>query len=477
MVVGAGPNGIIAAITLAQSGVKVTILERSETVGGSVKSVSDLNYPQITHDWGAASFPLALLSPALREVNWNHFGVDWLTSSIPFGHALPNAKGLLVHRNIDEMVDSLGKDGKLWSFLFKQASLQAEALGNIFLARESLFHPSKDLLRFGPTALLPASAIARLFPLGPRGPGSTLFAAAANHSQLSLNSPGSAGVGLLLLSAAHSVGWPIPKGGSGKIIAGLIELAKTFDITIRTNVRASDSPEIKLADIVIWDIHPDDVAYEIKNHIEKGLRNKLKVWGDSGVGVTKLDLVIDSQIPWLDPKLNELATVHIGGSFQDMARSKLQVRRGVDSRDPYIIVSQPASLDESRKLGDLQPISAYTQHPTTNSDSNIKSRPAQILDQLEKCAPGLSSKIKSIAIRLPSDLESANPNLRRGDIFGGASNFKSMLQGPLGFVHHYQIRGTHHYVCSSATWPGTGVHGMSGRNAAVAAIKRELNYD
>jgi phytoene dehydrogenase-like protein len=192
--------------------------------------------------------------------------------------------------------------------------------------------------------------------------------------------------------------------------------------------------------------------------------------------VTKLNFVIEGDVPWSDQNLCKVPTVHLGGSFLEMARSKAQIRAGHEPEQPYLIISQPGSVDRTRWQGNVQPVSAYLQHTTSSTlGSQPELRSMQILEQLEKCAPGFASRIRSIVSQPPEDLESENDNLRQGDIFGGANDLFKMLRGPLGVAGHYRIGKSHHYLASSSTWPGTGVHGMSGRNATLAALKVSQN--
>lgn len=475
-VVGSGPNGIVAAIILAQAGFSVTVMESNSFLGGSVRSTQDPSFPGVTHDWGAASFPAAHLSPFFRDLDLRPFGVEWLSSPTPFGHALYDSAGILAFRDIERMKESLGKDAKFWHRLVKSPSLHPRQMGDSFLARESLIQPTGTIVRFGPLAALPASAVVNFFREGSNGKGATLFGAVSNHSQLSLRAVGSAGVGIFLLSAAHSVGWPTVKGGAGNLMGGLITFAKSLGVAFVTNARISHERELIPADIVIWDTHPSTVAKAATHGYSSKVRSRLERWGNSGVGVTKLNFVIQGEVPWSDPDLCKSPTVHLGGNFLQMDSSKAQVATGLEPTHPFLIVSQPGSIDRTRWHGDLQPVSAYMQHTTLSKlGSQVEQRSIQIFEQLERCAPGFASRIRSVVHQPPETLEGENDNLRSGDIFGGANGLLKMLIGPLGFAGHYRVGKSHHYLSSSSTWPGTGVHGMSGRNAALAALRANHN--
>jgi len=470
-VVGSGPNGLAAAIRLAASGVDVTLYESSDYLGGSVRSVADSTYSSIIHDWGASSFPLALNSPAFVGVNWHDLGVEWLTGPISFSHAMPQVEGFLAYQDIDEMISYLGKDGGLWGTLFRPRKHAFAALSRAFLDRKALRHLDARLLRFGPMALVPAATTVRCFPGGIGGAGATLFGAAANHSQLSLRSLGSSGVGLFLISAAHTVGWPIPRGGAGRLTQALIDLAVSLGVKIFAGHPVLDPRQLDSFEAIIWATHPSFLTGNQNCDLSRRARRRLANWGISGVSVTKLDFVVEGRVPWGNPQHQRAPIVHLGGSFTSMLESKNLVRSGGRPTTPYMILSQPGTLDESRWSEGLQPVSVYIQHSPETAQGGLLEHSHHMIEQIEQCAPGFGSRVRSTVQTLPFDLEAQNRNLQQGDIYGGASSFRELLRGPSGYLNHYRVGRSHHFLGSSATWPGTGAHGMSGYNAANRALE------
>ena len=470
-VVGSGPNGLAAAIRVAGLGIDVSLYEASDSLGGSARSVADNKYPSISHDWGASSFPLTVTSPAFVDVDWRELGVEWLTSAISFSHAMPGDKGFIAHKDIDEMISYLGEDGNLWGRLFRKRKEEFAGLSRAFLNRKSLHRLDSKLLRFGPLALVPARTLAQRFPRGLSGPAATLFGTVANHAQFSLRSVGSSGVGLMLISAAHAVGWPIPKGGTGRVTEALIDLITTLGATVHRGHPITNLHELDCFDAVIWATHPSVVTrsqdIDFSPRISRGLNN----WGVSGVSVTKIDFVVEGLVPWENPEHTMAPIVHLGGSFKNMVESKDRVRSGKRPAVPYMILSQPGSMDESRWSQGLQPVSVYAQHPPGKESEEIFLDPDLLVEHIERCAPGFSSRLRSTVMNFPNGLEAQNQNLQRGDIFGGASSFFDLLRGPIGYLNHYKIGKTHHFLGSSATWPGTGAHGMSGYNAADSVLE------
>ena len=466
IVVGAGPNGLAAAIELARAGRSVRVYEAAATVGGGTRS-AEVTLPGYVHDICASVHPLSLASPFFRSLDLGRHGLAWVQPDAPVAHALAPGRSVVLERDLASVDDALGRDADAWRRLFGPYVREWERLVPALLG--PVIRPPRHpilLARFGLPALLPATALARLAFREPAA--RALFAGMAAHSMLSLGQPMSASFGLVLGLLAHAVGWPVARGGSGAIAAALEAEARSLGVELVTGHRVDALADLPPARAYLLDVTPRQVLAMAGDRLPAGYRRQLERFR-YGPGVFKIDWALDGPIPWTDPATARAATVHIGGRDREVAASEDAVGRGRHPDMPFILLVQPTIADPSRAPAGKHVAWAYC-HVPNGSTADMA---ASIEAQVERFAPGFRDLVLARATKDSVAMEAWDANYVGGDINGGIGDWRQLLFRPVIRWNPYTTPDRSVFLCSSSTPPGGGVHGMSGRHAA-REVERSL---
>lgn len=464
VVVGSGPNGLAAAIHLAQHRQSVLVVEAKSTVGGGARS-AELTLPGFVHDVCSAIHPLGKASPFFSRLPLEQHGVEWVDPPAPLAHPLDDGSAVIVERSVEETARDLGRDSspyrRLMSPLVRNWDLLAEQLlGPPRLPR----HPFA-LAQFGLRAMRSASGLATGLFDAERARAA--FAGCAAHSILPLERPLTASFGLILGGSAHAVGWPLPAGGSQRLADGLASYFRSLGGVIETNRPVTSFEELDGAGVVLFDTTPRQVVSIAGSHLPPGYRRRLTRFR-YGPGVFKLDLALDGPIPWKAEECARAGTVHVGGTLNEIAESEQAPHRNLHAEKPFVLVAQQSLFDSSRAPLGKQAVWAYCHVP--NGSTVDMSDP--ILSQIERFAPGFRDRIVARSTMSSVDLEEYNGNYIGGDISAGAHTGLQLLARPVLRLNPYSTPNPRIFICSASTPPGAGVHGMCGYFAARAALRR-----
>lgn len=461
-VIGAGPNGLAAAIVLAQAGLQVDVLEAESTPGGAARTL-ELTLPGFRHDFGSAVFPLGAGSPFFSSLPLSNHGLEWIHSPAALAHPLDDGTAVLLQRDLKETRDSLGIDGAAWDKLMRPFVEHWNEFAPEIL-RPVSFAPRHPWLmaRFGMVALQSAQAVARRF----RDPRTrALFAGLAAHSFLSLDEPLSAAFALLMAVPAHAVGWPIPRGGAQAITNALCGFLSTFASNLRTSSPVQSLAALPNYGLFLCDLTPRQLLTVGGERLSETYQRRLRSYR-YGPGVFKVDYALNAPIPWTATECLRAATLHLGGSFEEIAASEKAVRNGQHSERPFVLLAQPSLFDSSRAPAARHTAWAYCHVPNGSKVDMLE----KLENQIERFAPGFRDCILARRVFSPADLESMDANLVGGDIGGGVIDLRQFLFRPTS--RHYATSAGDIYICSSSTPPGGGVHGMCGYHAAKMALSR-----
>jgi len=463
VIVGSGPNGLAAAVALARAGLTVTVIEARDTIGGGTRT-EELTVPGLLHDVCSAVHPLAVGSPFLRTLDLGRHGLQWRWPDIDLAHPLDGgAAGVLV-QSVDDTARGLGADGRAWRRTFARSAARFDDLANDIL-RPLAHLPAHPLVlaRFGIGALAPASLIARQF----RGDEArALFGGIAAHSFRPLTSWTSASVGLALGGAAHRFGWPVAVGGSRSITDALAADLLAHGGRIETGRRVTSIREVEDADVVMLDVSPTAALSLAAGRLPERVARAYRRYR-YGPAAFKLDLAVEGGVPWTAEACRRAGTVHVGGTFEQIAAAEADAAAGRMPARPFVLIGQQYLADPSRSVGDVHPVWAYAHVPHGYCGD---AAPA-ILRQIERFAPGLRERIVASVARTPAQYETYNANYVGGDISTGANDAVQMLLRPRLAFDPYSTGVPGVYLCSAATPPGGGVHGMCGANAAASALR------
>ena len=461
-VIGAGPNGLAAAIVLAQARLQVDVLEAELTPGGAARTL-ELTLPGFRHDFGSAVYPLGAGSPFFSSLPLTNHGLEWIHSPAALAHPLDDGTVVMLERDLDENKDSLGIDGPVWDklmrpFVERWTEFAPEVLRPVpFISR----HPWL-MARFGMVALQSARAVACRF----RNQRTrALFAGLAAHSFLSLDEPLSAAFAILMAVPAHAVGWPIPRGGAQALTNALCGFLSTFGSKVSTSTPVRSLAALANYDLLLCDLTPRQLVKVAGQRLSESYKQRLGRYR-YGAGVFKVDYALKAPIPWKAPGCLRAATVHLGGSFEEIAASEKVVRMGYVADRPFVLLAQPSLFDSSRAPAGKHTAWAYC-HVPNGSKVNMLDK---MEDQIERFAPGFRELILARRVFSPADLESMDANLVGGDIGGGIVDIRQFLFRPTW--RHYATSARDVYICSASTPPGGGVHGMCGYHAAKMALSK-----
>jgi phytoene dehydrogenase-like protein len=463
VVVGAGPNGLAAAIELARAGLSVRVREAAETVGGGTRS-AELTLPGFVHDVCSAIHPLGFGSPFLRSLPLEDHGLEWVEPPAALAHPFDNGTAVLLERSPEGAAPTLGEDGVRWRRLFAPLVQDADSLLEEVLAPLHVPAHPLTLARFGLRALLPATTVARHSFRGVRARG--FFAGLAAHSMLPLERPPSAAFGLMLGLLGHAVGWPFPRGGSQMIADSLASYLRSLGGEIETGRRVESLGELGNARLVLLDLSPRGLLALAGDRLPTRYRRRLERYR-YGPGVFKLDWALDGPVPWNAEECSRAATVHLGATLEEIATSEAAPAQGRVVERPYVLFAQPSLFDPTRAPSGRHTAWAYC-HVPNGSTADMT---APIEAQVERFAPGFRDRILARSTLSPADLERSNPNYVGGDINGGLANLSQLVTRHVARWSPYSTPLQGVFLCSASTPPGGGVHGMCGYHAARAALR------
>jgi len=458
VVLGSGPNGLAAAITIAQSGRSVLLVESKATLGGGSRSAA-LTLEGFTHDVCSAVHPLAISSPFFKTLPLKAYGLEWIEPPIQVAHPFEDGRLAVLRRSVDETARELGPDGKAYARLFGPLARNGNKLLEDILAPLHFPKHPIHMMRFGRRAVQSATSFMETH-FTSRSAKALLTGLAA-HSGLELNEAGSLATALVLIIAGHGLGWPIPKGGAQKITDALAAHYSALGGEVLLNHPVHDFGELPPAHAYFFDLSPAELIRIAGNRLPKDYQRQLEQIR-LGPGTFKMDWALSDPIPWKAPECSRAGTVHIGGSMEDIVRAEREVWRGIHPNRPFILLSQPTLFDETRAPRGKHVAWAYC-HVPRGSSINMTEK---LESQIERFAPGFKDLILARNVSLPFDLQRYNSNYTGGDITGGVLDLRQMLFRPTRQLRPYSIPVKNWYLCSASTPPGPGVHGMCGYNAA-----------
>lgn len=471
-IIGAGPNGLAAAITLARVGRRVIVFEAASEIGGGCRSKA-LTLPGFTHDVCAAIHAFGVASPFLRSLPLANFGVEWIESPAPLAHPLPDGRAVVLERSLDAMRATLGADAAAWRRLVEPSVRHLDDILDGVLGPLRPLHqlarplPSLHLARFGAYAVQSAQGMAnRLFQ---DAPAKALFAGTAAHFMLPIDQPPTGVAALLMVAMGHAAGWPMARGGSQRVVDAMAAYLRDLGGEIVTDTSISSLDELPSADVVLADITPRQLLHIAGDRLPVGYRGQLQRFR-YGPGVCKLDLALDGPIPWSNPACARAATVHVGGTIEEIAASERAVWAGTISEQPFVLLSQQSLFDDSRAPEGKHTVGAYCHVPSGSTEDMTE----RIERQIERFAPGFRDRILARHTITAPQMQAYNPNYIGGDINGGVQDLLQLFTRPVmtaNISNPYATPVAGLYLCSSSTPPGGGVHGMCGFHAANAALR------
>ncbi|WP_063066269.1 phytoene desaturase family protein [Nocardia violaceofusca] len=462
LVVGGGPNGLAAAVALASEGVEVTVLEAAERIGGGTRS-GEAIVPGLLHDHCSAIHPMAVGSPFLTSLGLDRYGLTWRLAEIDCVHPLDDGSAGVLYRSVEQTAAALGRDGSRWRLAFERPVRRYDALSeDIMRPLLRLPHHPLTLARFGMPTLLPGSTFARLFRTEQ---ARALFGGVAAHAFRPLHQPLTSAIGLGILTAGHRHGWAVAAGGSQAISDAMAALLTELGGKIETGVRIESAAQLAPADITIFDLAPDAVGRILGDRLPGRVR---KAFGRfrRGPGAFKVDFAVADGVPWTDPRARRAGTVHLAGTYGELAATEREIHAGRMPERPFVLVGQQYLADPQRSVGNVHPVWSYAHVPNGFTGDATEA----IIAQIERFAPGFRERIVGQAVRSTTEMAVYNPNYAGGDIMTGAKDIRQLMFGPRTTLSPYSLGVPGMYICSAATPPGPGAHGMCGANAAQLAL-------
>ncbi|WP_354697936.1 hypothetical protein DSM112329_03594 [Paraconexibacter sp. AEG42_29] len=464
VVVGSGPNGLAAGLTLAAAGVEVRILEMADRLGGGTRS-SELTLPGLIHDECSAAHPLALDTPFSRQFDLTAHGLTWRWPEVQYSHPLDGGGGAAAWRSVEATAEALGgKDGKRWQSIFGTLTNRFDKIASE-IVQPVLHGPTHPIAMgiFGAFSGMPVSVLARAWSTDE---GKALFAGVAAHAFRPFGAPMSSAVGVTLGTAAHRYGWPVAEGGSSAISGAMIRLLEQHGASFETGVEVTSLDEVSGADIVMLDVAPSAAARIAGDKMPRRVARAYNKYRH-GPGSFKVEFAVQDGVPWTHEPTRLAGTVHVGGGLAEIAAAEKATSRGQMPDHPYVLVCQQSVADPTRANGDVHPLYAYAHVPSGFTGDAT----AQIEAQIERFAPGFRDRILGRHVRSAVQMAEHNVNYLGGDVVTGANDPRQMVFRPRMTLSPYSAGIPGVYICSAATPPGAGAHGMCGYNAANAALK------
>ncbi|MER5431890.1 NAD(P)/FAD-dependent oxidoreductase [Streptomyces sp. NPDC002588] len=462
-VVGAGPNGLAAAVVLARAGVQVTVLEAADQIGGGTRS-GEAIVPGLLHDRCSAVHPMAVGSSFLNELGLDRYGLRWAWPEIDCVHPQDGGSAGVLHRSVTETAAGLGADGRVWRRLFEGPSEAYDAIADDIMGPLMRLprHPVR-LARFGIPALAPASLLAKAFRTEE---ARALWGGVAAHAFHPLERPLSASIGLGILTAGHRHGWAVAEGGSRRITDAMAALLLDLGGKIETGVHVRSVAQLPPADATVWDVAPTALADILGELLPTRIARAYRRYR-YGPGAFKVDFAVEGGVPWQAEPARQAGTVHVGGTYAEIAATERDIHAGRMPERPFVLVGQQYLADPSRSVGDVHPVWSYAHVPNGYTGDAT----AAIIAQIERFAPGFRDRIIGTAVRTTPGFAEYNPNYVGGNIMTGAKDIPQLVLGPRPTLQPYDTGVPGHYLCSAATPPGPGAHGMCGAHAAERALR------
>ncbi|HYZ93958.1 MAG TPA: NAD(P)/FAD-dependent oxidoreductase [Actinomycetota bacterium] len=465
VVVGAGPNGLAAAVEIARNQRSVLVLEAAESIGGGART-AELTLPGYRHDVCSSIHPMGIASPYFRTLPLDEYGLEWIHPTLPLAHPLDDGSAAVLDRSVDVSAETLGEDAAAYRKLMEPLVRNAEALTYGFLGPVVRIPRNPFvMLRLGLYAMRPAASLARSVFTGERA--RALLAGNAAHTLVPLETRPTGAVGLVFQLLGHASGWPLPRGGSQAIVDALARYLWSIGGRIQTGSRITAFRELPPARVYLFDLSPRQLVEIAGDQLSAGYRQRISRFR-YGAGVFKIDWALDGPIPWKAAACAGAGTVHCGGTLEEIAAGEAAVARGEHPQRPWVIVAQQSLFDDSRAPAGKHTGWAYCHVP----NGSTLDMTDVIESQMERFAPGFRDLVLARSVRTAVDIEAYNGNYVGGDIAAGQADLRQIIGRPTLRLSPYTTPHPGIYLCSSSTPPGPGVHGMSGYYAARAALRR-----
>lgn len=463
VIVGSGPNGLSAGIVLAEKGLKVLIIEASETAGGGMRT-AELTLPGFKHDVCSAVHPMGYLSPYFKTLPLEKFGLEWILPEASVAHPLDNGEAVLLTKSIEATASNLGADAKRYRqlvthFVDRADHLIADSLKPLGIPNDPLL-----LLRFGLKAFQPAGYFGNQAFKSERA--KALFAGCAAHSVLPFDKFFTTAIGMIFLITAHVENWAIPKGGAASIVNALSSYFRSLGGEFQFSTKITNFKQLPPAKKYLFDTDPLQLATIAEGQLPSAYRKRLAKFR-FGPGVFKMDFALDGPIPWSDPNCLKASTVHLGGTLREIAKSEKDAWKGRHNTRPFVLLAQQSQFDSSRAPEGKHTGWAYC-HVPEGSGTDMS---AHIENQIERFAPGFKDRILAKHRMTPEDFHTYNPNYFGGAVTGGAADIFQLFTRPVARLDPYGTPNRDIFICSASSPPGGGVHGMCGYYAAKSALK------
>jgi len=463
IVVGSGPNGLAAAIRLAQAGFSTLLVEAKDRVGGGLRT-GELTLPGFQHDICAAVHTMGVLSPFFNQLPLAEHGLAWAYPEASVAHPLDDRPAAMLELSLPETAARLGKDARSYTqliapFLRNPHGLLRDLMGPLGIPSNPI-----AMMRFGLRALQPATWVARRFETAD---ARALFAGCAAHSILPLNAWGTAAFGLIFLLTGHMERWPAVRGGSEQLAKALLSYFVSLGGKVQTGLAVERLDQLPSSRVVLFDLAPKQLSSIAGDALPASYRRRLAKY-EYGPGLFKIDYALSAPIPWKDPSCARASTVHVGGTLEEIAAGEAAVWRGEVPERPFVLLCQQSHFDDTRAPSGKHTGYAYCHVPSGSTFDAT----ARIEAQIERFAPGFRDTILARHVSTPGDLEAYNASYVGGAVTGGAAKLTQLFTRPVARLDPYRTPNPRLFLCSQSTPPGGGVHGMCGFHAAESAIKR-----